>query len=369
MQKQIFYGEVRCEGKYKSGKKNGQQCDNGAYYRSKTGKYLCGVHSKGLERTELKKNPRANEIRTENFTALLQNCMKGAEVRRKSGVSGKVACAKLAMRKILPEKEGFIPVLPNFKHGDRKDAIGCAKLSPMSLGPVVHKQPKVIDGKIVGMLPDAKNLENFWQGSKIFMGEQGIKKKEEKQIEMDLCDEILSQEKNLDICDDDNPDISETPEPKEDLEIAEIKIEIDEKFVETQEKWFLDDVPHRHKSKEKCLGWVWTNQNATREIFQYIESRQFYCHFYEKLASEEKEFIRLKNLVKKGVNLLIIGYDGIDIDSYGYPNQTFEEKLDKLYLDPKQPFGHELCLVTMLVLEPCDYPWRKHATKDFSALM
>ena len=56
-------------------------------------------------------------------------------------------------------KPGYLNVFPNFKHQHRKDGFGCARLSPKSLGPVIHTMPN---------LPPALNIENYHQGAKFW---------------------------------------------------------------------------------------------------------------------------------------------------------------------------------------------------------
>jgi hypothetical protein len=87
----------------------------------------------------------------------------------------------------------------------------------------------------------------------------------------------------------------------------------------------------------------------------YIQSRQFYCTFYERLASVEPDFTKLQQLKDTGTNLQIIGYDAHPIVGI----------VEDAYLDPSAPFGHELVLYTMLTEEPANWPWRKHKTFDF----
>ena len=55
--------------------------------------------------------------------------------------------------------DGYLNVFPNYKHQNRKDGYGCAKLSPKSLGPVNHGMPN---------LPIAKNIENYHQFAKFW---------------------------------------------------------------------------------------------------------------------------------------------------------------------------------------------------------
>lgn len=300
-----YYAEDPCGAVYKSGAKKGQGCGNKAYYVTDAGEYRCGTHSKKDQRRELAKNPNAAKQKEEDNKDREQEAVTAAAVNLKKGQKGDVICSKLRMRKEAPHVPGYLSIFPNFKHENRGDGIGLKNLSPMSLGPIVHNQPG---------LPPSKNLENFHQGSKVFKSE------------------LL-----------------------EDGSIGPA-------FYETQLAMFNDSTPHRHKevakeidgNKNICHFWVWKRQDGTIKTFSYIESRQFYCNYYERLATQEADFKDLVLLRDSGYNLNIIGYDGRDVG-----------ELEAMYLDPSAPFGHELCLVALLVLSPEQYPWRKYKTEEF----
>ena len=87
-----------------------------------------------------------------------------------------------------------------------------------------------------------------------------------------------------------------------------------------------------------------------------MESRQFYCTFYQRLASQQPAFTHLQQLIRSGTNVQICGYDGRAIG-----HRSIEEE----YLDASRPFGHELVLATMLTCDPVDYPWVKWTQFSF----
>ncbi len=200
--------------------------------------------------------------------------------------------------------KGYLKVFPNFRHQTRKDGFGCAQLSPMNLGPVHHGQP--------GLSP-ALNIENFHQGSKCFQQEVGP---------------------------DGNPSTL---------------------FYENQQRFFEDPEPYRHKYKGKeknkniPLYFVWIDQNGQEHHLTYVESRQFYCTFYELLATAREDFLTLKEYLKRGYNLQICGYDGRPVET-----NDFERE----YLDASKPFGHELVLAALLTVSPATYPWRSSKVKE-----
>lgn len=293
--KMPYFGESKCS----EIKKDGKECENMAYYEYKNSN-VCGVHSKE-PRKKLKMNPnlKANlEAKLINDMAIVKSVAKSNKL---NGIYGNVICSKMRMMKPVEDIEGYLKIFPNYRHGSRKDGIGLPSLSPMSIGPINHNQPG---------LPQALNLENFHQGNKVFPSEV---------------------------------DRNENPTKK---------------FFETQIQMYQDPIPHRHKSVAKGnvpLYSIWIDQNENQNRISYIESRQFYCTFYERHTKNNEDFKRLKKLINKGYNLQICGYDAYPID----------RSIDEHYKDSSRPFGHELVLYTMLTCSKKDYPWRKYRTYNF----
>ena len=295
--KKIYHGEVKCQSVVKS---TGKSCENGAYYR--VGDSLrCGVHSRRCkDRSSLPKNPNA----TKNRIAKLKKHFRGVRraAKKRNGQRGELTLQKLRMMRAPDLIPGVMNVFPNFKHGNRKDGIGCKTLSPKDIGPVKHGQPG---------LPDALSIENFHQFNKVFRSERG---------------------------DDGNPT---------------------REFFVTQRKGYLDPIPHRHKisarGKNKnipCFS-VWVDKDGKKHHISYFESRQLYCTFYERAVTHLPEYKSLQKKLAGGMNLNIIGYDA-------YPCHADSGAVERCYLDTSRPFGHELVLFTMLA--GVEYPWRKYAT-------
>jgi hypothetical protein len=302
-----YYGESSCSATLKSGK----PCSNRAYYSTDAGELVCGVHRKGRATVELRKRPEAEltAIRADKKQAgddAIETC-RLANVA--AGRRGSVALYRMRMMRAVPDLPGYRRVYPNYKHQDRRDGLGCARLSPMSLGPVRHGQPG---------LPDALNVENFHQGSKLFREE-----------------------------------VSENGNPLP-------------RYYNNRRDFYLDPVPHRHKykgtgsNKNVPLCFIWVAKDGEEHRLSYVESRQFYCNFYERLARQEPDYTRLEQLLARGVNLQLCGYDAHPPGE----NQSVEE----MYLDATKPFGHERVLYAMLTCARGDeesLPWRKHKTFDF----
>ena len=289
----IYFGSVRCQSTYK----NNKECRNMAYYRViEDLPYRCGVHSRKDTRKELPKDPNADKKKEDAIKLHNQSVEKATQENRIKNIKGKVVCSKLKMFGGFEQLDGYLNVFPNNKHQKRIDGFGCSSLSPMRLGPVVHNQPG---------LPIAKNIENFHQGNKVFPSE---------------------------IDDKGNP-----------LPI----------FYQTQKDMYLDDIPHRHKTipiapKNVPVYSIWVEKDGSEKRCSYLESRKYYCRFYEELAHQTDDFKKLKSIIDEGTNINLIGYDGYRV------TKTIKEH----YLDASRPFGHELVLYTLLTVEPKNYPWR-----------
>ena len=296
----VYYGERGCEGTIN---KTGLPCQNRAYFLCGKKLLLCGMHSKNIsDKNRLPNNPNRDLFRSQQLESMFTEIDLIAQQNRDIGKRGHVIVCKMLMMRNPPYIKGYLNIFPNFKHQGRKDGIGCSRLSPKSLGPVIHGMPN---------LPIAKNLENFHQFSKFW--------------EFEL---------------DDNNQVKDY-------------------YLERRKIAYNNQIPFRHKYDRKYL--LSMNQNNTTPKFSvyydkdgnerrynYLQCRYFYCHFYERLVKEEDDYKRLKNKIDDGYNLQIVGYDG-------YPITT---DLYRHYLDTSKPFGHELVLYTMLTEENrMNYPW------------
>jgi hypothetical protein len=312
----IFKGEKRCQSTLRS---NQTQCENLAYFIDPSNNlFLCGNHSRGMKnRVDLPKNPNKKIIVEQQLKKHQEECDKIAQENKNVGKHGQVMCTKMRMMKNPPDIKGFLKVFPNFKHENRKDGYGCSSLSPKSIGPIHHHQPK---------LPVAKNLENFHQFNKVFPWE------------------VDEEGKILPI------------------------------FFETQLNAYNDSTPHRHKippkdiqSKKRSLNdtsniniplfSVHLNSKGELKQFSYLESRFFYCHHYEQHVKILAQFLHLRHLLKDGYNLQIVGYDAYPLEKIG-DTESNVDMFKRFYSDISKPFGHELVLAAMLIIEdPSQYPW------------
>ncbi len=303
-----YAGEAVCEETFKS--KN-TPCTNKAYF-IKDGKHVCGVHNKGGKFVrKMAENPNKELNYTRELAARTIEIEAVAAINKANGDLGNVTVSKMYMMKNPEYHTGYLNVFPNYKHQNRRDGFGCARLSPKSLGPVIHNMPG---------LPDAASIENYHQFSKFW------------KFELDDDGNIL------------------------------------EKYKLVRIKGYTSE-PMRHKYDKKILEKYNNNVNipefsmyydkdGNEHRYSYIESRYFYCHFYELLAKAEPDFAKLVKMKNAGYNLNICGFDGYE------PNKN---DLMENYLDGSRPFGHELVLYTLLIEDdPKKYPWNVYYQKHYS---
>uniref|UniRef100_A0A7S4KPH0 Uncharacterized protein n=1 Tax=Paramoeba aestuarina TaxID=180227 RepID=A0A7S4KPH0_9EUKA len=127
-------------------------------------------------------------------------------------------------------------------------------------------------------------------------------------------------------------------------------------------------------------------------LFQWVESRWFYCLAYERALLTSPVFLLLKGLVDNGFNILLLGPDGFSISdedkeggkggekpissyyasssssssSSSLPpvspalSPAYQKNILDAYLSTAHPFGHERVLLSLLM----DFkPWREQITQ------
>lgn len=297
-----FYGEHKCD----SLLQNGNACKNLAYFKIDD-KLLCGVHSRSNKnRIQLEKNPNSKQIKLNEKQSLLKLAKEWDGGKR-------ITLTHLKMMKQVTRERGSYGIYPNFKHGNKSiDEIGLPTLSPKYGWCPKHKMKMIVDGKLV-KVPQAFNIENFHQGSKVFLKEGCYKRREE---------------------------------------------------------MFRDEIPWRHQfdkypelkigsNKNIPLYSIFSDSKGNEKRFSYLECRYFYCSQYENMCSQNTDFQKLKEMYDGGAWLQIIGYDAYQ------PNGFDKESLWDAYNDTSKPFGHELVLATLLAIKkPKNYPWNRFWNKE-----
>lgn len=123
-------------------------------------------------------------------------------------------------------------------------------------------------------------------------------------------------------------------------------------FYQRRARMCADPQPHRRALPKSagatCVGAYWNGH-----ILAYIPSRVQYCTIYASLVRPTPKYAQLEGMVRNGMNIQIIGYDGWDVP-------VTAEAMRAAYLNPDRPFGHELVLTCMLKGLA---PWIHHGTE------
>lgn len=296
-------------------------CSRKAYYTLGE-EPRCGYHSSSADRVPMVDNPGAGLRK--RLVAL------GRYDEARKGTAGKLSVAKLQKFAPTPYEPGFFTVLPNVgagthfpDHLNPDYVIKCRNLSPFLLGPVNHGQPG---------LPPCRTLEWFHQANKVFRVE-----------------------------------LSAVGEP---LPI----------FYERRLAAYMNPRSQRHKlgttkaehtkalgkNESGCVFSIFVHPKTGEEMrLTYIESRALYCSFYEHLASQTLEWPLLLRMYNDKRSLLIAGPDARPVG-----NEVVDtDQIKEWYMSPDLPFGHEMVLYVMLLLNkvPAYYPWRSAWLRRFGA--
>lgn len=81
--------------------------------------------------------------------------------------------------------------------------------------------------------------------------------------------------------------------------------------------------------------------------FDYLQSRIFYCTYYEYLASNHPKYIEMKRLYDSGAKIILLDYDAPGEDSHN--RELTEEYIIREYNDTTHPFSHGMVLCCMLM--------------------
>ncbi len=316
-------GEVKC-----------LHCGNRAsYYHTRyPTKFCCGVHLRPCaERRTLPEWTEAEQC--ERALVHIHSTIARAQLASTTQAWERITLHKMRMMHGVEREAGILNVLPNFrsrstwhdlhtfllKRGDAPAPgdcdFRCSELSPKWIGPIVHGQPG---------LPPARNLENFHQGSKCFADET------------------------------------------------------DEDFAKRRIEMYNDPEPHRHKwekypsltppkkTRESIRYFEWITPAGEKTKLSYIQSRQLYCNFYERMVGATPAFAALVAIARAGFSMRICGFDADPIP----PSASLTESLARAYEDESAPFGHERVLYSMILaamgaIEHEALPWITHKTLAF----
>lgn len=321
-------------------KTTGKPCGKPAYYiepnkdknedRSKWTE-VCGRHVKNKDsktrNPHMVKNGRGKIERKEDIDLHKKTIEEAKLLNMKEKRTGDISCVKLRMFSKMPVKTGYLNVYPNEKHANKQDGLGMPALSPKKLGPIEIPNSKEI----------SLTLEGYHQFNKVYPHE-------------------LDSKGNL---------------TKEFLETRKVgyglKSPLRHKFGKTKAEHlkFLRSKGAKIKVDANVnipLFSAIQEENGTFVKYTYLQSRYWYCTWYQVLAKKTKEYQTLVDLLKSGTNLQICGYDGFELsegdrkdrkDRKDQKDQKNEgDRMSKFFLeayqDESRPFGHEIVLICLL---------------------
>ncbi len=114
-------------------------------------------------------------------------------------------------------------------------------------------------------------------------------------------------------------------------------------FFERREEGFSSHKGIRRKSDKSPVKFFYWES----EKLDLVEARKkIYCNYYESLVVKTDAYKELEDILKRGINIQILGYDGHDYDVKEDPDGS---KLFEFLKDTSRSFGHEFVLVGILI--------------------
>ena len=119
------------------------------------------------------------------------------------------------------------------------------------------------------------------------------------------------------------------------------------------------------EARASCLYALWKNDEGKYEKLDYVEARKkIYKKVYTDLVKKTEKFKKLKQMLAKGVNLLILEVDGPQQESLEYYKEKYNvsddfivnntilvtpDNMNIMLNDTKHAFGHGYCLAMALL--------------------
>jgi hypothetical protein len=233
------------------------------------------------------------------------------ELPRLSTPTGKIRCGKFARGSVHPKLDGYMNMVVCSVNGN------WGQLSPMKLGPFIVTEelsPLVPGGVCPGFIVSdihigkqvamCQNFENYWQYSKVYS--------------VDNVNGILG-----------------------------------ESFFNRRAEGFQSTKAKRRVFPAKS-GITTLCSYYDGKLYQYLESRVFYCSGYSMLAEAHAKYKEIKRIMESGQNILILDLDAPSWESHN--QELTPEFFEKEYNDTTHPFGHGMVLCSMLLGIK---PWQK----------
>lgn len=226
---------------------------------------------------------------------------------------GLVCCGKTQRGVKHPEIPGFERI-----NAASNGPAAWKNLSPMLIGPLVVTEPincemtnTVDPGYSLSSTKPGKQeaichrFENFWQGGKLFRSDYGL------DLDSDLSGINLDEQPFL------------------------------YQFYLRRAKMYSSEKGKR-RALPKAKAGVPIHSIYFGQRMGYIQSRkEVYCPIYAGLVLSMPEYAAMYSKVLSGINVLIVGPDGRDIE-------MTRDSVEQAINDPKYIFGHELVLACLL---------------------
>lgn len=124
--------------------------------------------------------------------------------------------------------------------------------------------------------------------------------------------------------------------------------------------WYPVRYPNGFRGRHECLCCLWKDEKGDYQRLGYLEARKrIYCGEYARLAPKTPHFRRLQEMLRKGINLMILEVDGPDPTlqfppydriSSASPGLSIDEEVIRMLIDDeRKPFGHGYVVAALLL--------------------
>jgi len=119
-----------------------------------------------------------------------------------------------------------------------------------------------------------------------------------------------------------------------------------DKFFQWRKKW-AKETKGKRRLVDKSTGLPAFGYYGGRQL-SYVESRKYYLRKYCQVIKNLPAFHVLVNMVRAGQPVMILDGDGPPLQNYPEGHEVTWEFIDKMYKDPRFPFGHGYIVAAMI---------------------
>jgi len=229
--------------------------------------------------------------------------------RVKKNNNQQLCIVKIGLYDKMPIFDNLINIFPLYRYRNRDDGICLPELSSKKIGPISHRQPGI---------SFAKDLEIFYQSSKIFPGET-------------IEDHLYVQESN-----------------HREFEKSIYKFGT----TKPQHENYLRTLSYgRISLYHRIIDLDKTEIHLTR-----IEMRYIYCMLYENYVTRSNQYNILRKIFNDGYSLNICGFHSSLIKFRRDEEIEIRKEITRIFLNPKESFKQEIILLCLLLNF---HPWKE----------